>query len=121
MKSIGGLKLKKRGEHLFAKKKKEIFTKQKAKRGEAVICKANQLDVVAISLLHQVAAISIIVQTPTQICNTVTEIQKYRSVGKCRNTEKVDMQKYENVVRTGNARNHKHPRTKLDLLSLARS
>ena len=73
-------------------RKKEIFTKQgkKAKRGEAVICKANQLDVVAISLLHQVAAISIIVQTPTQICNTVvTEIQKYRSVRKCRNTEKV--------------------------------
>ena len=81
----------KRGEAVICKGKKEIFTKQskKAKRGEAVICKANQLDVVAISLLHQVAAISIIVQTPTQICNTVTEIQKYRSVGKCRNTEKV--------------------------------
>ena len=85
-----GLKLKKRGGQLFAKKKVDIYkAKQKAKRGEAVICKANQLDVVAISLLHQVAAISIIVQTPTQICNTVTEIQKYRSVGKCRNTEKV--------------------------------
>ena len=87
MKSIEGLKLKK----LICKGKKvDIYkAKQKAKRGEAVICKANQLDVVAISLLHQVAAISIIVQTPTQICNTVTEIQKYRSVGKCRNTEKV--------------------------------
>ena len=73
------------------RKKVDIYkAKQKAKRGEAVICKANQLDVVAISLLHQVAAITIIVQTPTQICNTVvTEIQKYRSVGKCRNTEKV--------------------------------
>ena len=72
------------------RKKVDIYkAKQKAKRGEAVICKANQLDVVAISLLHQVAAISIIVQTLTQICNTVTEIHKYRSVGKCRNTEKV--------------------------------
>ena len=96
------MKLKKRGGQLFAKKKLDIYkqskkqkeekqlfakkkvdiykAKQKAKRGEAVICKANQLDVVAISLLHQVAAITIIVQTPTQICNTVvTEIQKYRN------------------------------------------
>ena len=64
-------------EYICKGKKVDIYkAKQKAKRGEAVICKANQLDVVAISLLHQVAAISIIVQTPTQICNTVTEIQK---------------------------------------------
>ena len=87
-----GLEVEKEGRAVICKGKKvDIYkAKQKAKRGEAVICKANQLDVVAISLLHQVAAISIIVQTPTQICNTVTEIQKYRSGGKCRNTEKVN-------------------------------
>jgi len=76
-----GLEVEKEGRAVICKGKKvDIYkAKQKAKRGEAVICKANQLDVVAISLLHQVAAISIIVQTPTQICNTVTEIQKYRN------------------------------------------